>query len=646
MDENKNLYTQTLSYNGTAGPYQCLALPWWVRTAQPVYFPRHRCNIEPLICGEEAFARIADDLKAATRSVDIITWGFDPGMVLKRGFKAQDGQRYGDLLLELATREKNPVMVRLLVWHDDQISEMMMKNIPGYYGSRFPAIGCSASTGFYTEGHQTYNAEWFEKICAGKVPNIRFHVRSILPELFPKSLAGEGIPLNIAAAGSARFPTHHQKMLLVDYEVPVRASGYVMGHNSITDFWDTAAHIYRDPRRETFYHDDPMSFNAGPSLDHGAGASLGSVYSPSDAELETKQRTVETALKRNAYVAKPYQDVSARLRGAILYDLNHNFCEAWDESTPPSSHFMERYWLATKYFGRRVHNISRAIQKLVHRDPDHNFAERRKIIKPDAFVVHGGLHSAQLLRTQPMHREKSIKECYANLTRQMHHYIFIQNQYIQYGTWADHLKTCVQNLRDGGFKKPIYVFILTSTPERDGMDIATYDVAQQLGQSETMKVEHEEAVQQASQGKRAMPLTPEQLSKSGINVAMGSLWTCAQPKPMPDEYEEIYIHAKVAIVDDAAFTIGSANLNLRSMAIDSELNLLSQAKDVAYQLRCDLFTQCFGNSGPGQFGDMADLFKKWNVRLSKNARAMKHNDPLNGQIVGFYVDRKPGLPLI
>jgi phosphatidylserine/phosphatidylglycerophosphate/cardiolipin synthase-like enzyme len=646
MNENAKLYEQTLSYSKTTGPYQCLTLPWWVQTPRPVYFPRHRGSIEPLICGEEVFSRIADDIKAATHSVDIITWGFDPGMVLKRGFEAKDGQRYGDLLLEIATRKKDPVKVRLLVWYDDQVSQTLMKNIPGYYGTRFPAIGCSSATGFYREGHQKYNAEWFEKICAGEVPNICFHVRTILPELLPKALTGEDVPASAAAQGTARFPTHHQKMLLVDYEQPARAIGYVMGHNSITDFWDTAAHIYRDPRRETFYLDDPMSFKEGPSLDHGAGAYLGTAYRPSEAELESKQRALEAALKRNAYVAKPYQDVSARVRGPVLYDLNHNFCQAWSESTPPSSYFTEKYWLITKYLSRGLHNISRSIQKLVHSDPDHDFAKRRKAVQPEAFILRGGEHSTQLLRTQPMHGEKTIKECYANLTRQAHHYIFIQNQYIQYGAWAEHLKLCVQNLRKGGFKKPIYVFILTSTPERDGMDIATYDVAQQLGQSTTMKVEHEQAVAKAKQGKGKMPLRPEDLVIDGINVVMGSLWTCAQPKPKSDEYEEIYIHAKVAVVDDAAFTIGSANLNLRSMAIDSELNILSQAKDVAYKLRCDLFTQCFGDSGPGQFEDMQNIFKDWQERMADNARAMKSNHPLLGQIVSFHVDRKPGAPLI
>ncbi|MFD2364908.1 phospholipase D-like domain-containing protein [Pseudoduganella sp. GCM10020061] len=646
MNENAHLYKQTLSYRKTTGPYQCLTLPWWVQTPKRLYPPRHRGSIEPLICGEEVFSWVAADIKAATRTVDIITWGFDPGMVLKRGFTAQDGQRYGDLLLAIATRKKDPVMVRLLVWYDDQVSQTLMKNIPGYYGTRFPSIGCSSATGFYTEGHQKYNAEWFERICSGEIKNICFHVRSILPELFPKSLGGEDVPLNVAAQATARFPTHHQKMLLIDYELPAKAVGYVMGHNSITDFWDTAAHIYQDPRRETFYRADPMSFNEGPALNHGAGGHLGTAYRPSNAELETKKRELEYNLKRNAYVAKPYQDVSARVRGPVLYDLNHNFCQGWSESTPPSSFFTEKYWLITKYLGRNLHNISRGIQKLTHRDPDHDFEKRRKAIKPEAFILPGGQHSAQLLRTQPMHGEKTIKECYANLTRQMHHYIFIQNQYIQYGAWATHLKDCVQRLREGRFNKPIYVFILTSTPERDGMDIATYDVAQQLGHSATMQFQHNEAVEQASRGKREPPITPKQLSKIGIKAVMGSLWTCAQPKPRPAEYEEIYIHSKVAIVDDAAFTVGSANLNVRSMAIDSELNILSQAKEVAYKLRCDLFTQCAGDPGPGQFEDMQNIFKDWNDRMTENAQAMKSNEPLLGQIVAFQVDRKPGAPLI
>jgi phosphatidylserine/phosphatidylglycerophosphate/cardiolipin synthase-like enzyme len=113
-----------------------------------------------------------------------------------------------------------------------------------------------------------------------------------------------------------------------------------------------------------------------------------------------------------------------------------------------------------------------------------------------------------------------------------------------------------------------------------------------------------------------------------------------------DDYEETYIHAKVAIVDDAAFTVGSANLNVRSMALDSELNLLSQSKDVAFELRSKLFRQCTNDEGPAQFGDMEKTFNKWLTLMEKNTKAMAKGQPLIGQIATFHVDRQPGSPVI
>jgi phosphatidylserine/phosphatidylglycerophosphate/cardiolipin synthase-like enzyme len=129
MDQNKDLYVQDLSYNSSSAPYQCLALPWWIQETKRVYFPRHRCVLEPLICGQKVFKSIADDIKNATRTVDIITWGFDPGMMLVRHGSAENGQRYGDLLKDVA---KKNVIVRILVWHDHVIGEKMQKNVPGY----------------------------------------------------------------------------------------------------------------------------------------------------------------------------------------------------------------------------------------------------------------------------------------------------------------------------------------------------------------------------------------------------------------------------------------------------------------------------------------------------------------------------------
>jgi phosphatidylserine/phosphatidylglycerophosphate/cardiolipin synthase-like enzyme len=649
MDENAALYKQTLCYNKEVGPYQCLSSPWWVRTSKHgTYPPRHACEIKPLICGEKVFGSIHDDLLKAQRSVDIITWGFDPGMVLVRNGGAENGMRYGDLLKQIATRKDNPVTVRLLLWHDNAASYAIQKNNPGLYGCRIPTIGGYA--GYFGETHDRYNREWFDEILSGKVPKIVLHTREVALELRGPALAGERYKSSAKGTLGSIYPTHHQKMILIDYETPDRAVGYVMGHNSTTDFWDTVEHRFQCSRRETLYKKNPADAVSqwDSAMDEAADLYDRQVQAFSGLPERLSQRRAQRIAeftKKYAFTAKPYQDVSLRVRGPILYDLNHNFCYGWAESEQATSTLFNALWMTPPgLVVKATLAVAKAIDKTPEKAPP--LVQSRQHLKAADFILRGGQHSAQLMRTYPAYKEKSIKECYANLTRLTQHYIFIQNQYIQYEDWADHLMKCVEQLRSEDYTKSIYVFILTSTPETDGMDLATYDVALQLGHSDKLAVEHAETVKQAKRGKAEMPITVEALAERGINALMASMWAGAAKPKSADDYEETYIHAKVAIVDDAAFTVGSANLNVRSMALDSELNLLSQAKDVAFELRRKLFKQCTNDEGPAQFGDMKKTFGDWLTLMGKNTEAMENGAPLKGQIATFHVDRQPGSPVI
>lgn len=648
MDDNAGLYAQKLCYSKTVGPYQCLSLPWWVRTSRhSTYPPRHGCNLEPLVCGEEVFGSIHNDLLKAQCSVDIITWGFDPGMVLVRHGGAEDGMRYGELLTQIATRKDTPVKVRLLLWHDDAASYALQKNNPGLYGSRVPTIGAYA--GFFGATHDRYNRDWFEAVIAGKVPNIALQTREVALKFRGPALEGENYNISTVngTLGSV-YPTHHQKMILIDYETPARAVGYVMGHNSTTDFWDTAAHCFRDHRRETLYTKNPTDAAGGQltaAIDQ-AWDTYNRQIMPGKPDVAPKRRTERLAefSKKYAFTAKPYQDVSLRVRGPILYDMNHNFCHGWAESERATSTLSNALWMTPAAAIKAAIAVTDAFNQTPARVPQ--VVQSRQHFKAADFVLRGCQHSAQLIRTYPANQEKTIKECYANLTRLTQHYIFIQNQYIQYADWATHLTGCVEKLRSEGYSKPIYVFIVTSTPESDGMDLATYDIAKQLGRSDTMAVEHAEQLALARRGKTRMPITAAELEKRGVKALMASMWSGAPQPRSADDYEETYIHAKVAIVDDAAFTVGSANLNVRSMALDSELNLLSQAMDVALDLRRKLFKQCTNDDGPAQFGDMKSTFNNWLNLMKANSDAMADKLPLSGQIATFHVDRQPGAPVI
>ena len=47
--------------------------------------PIHNNNeLQFLMCGQEGFAAIEQDIRRATRSIDLVLWGFDPGMELVR----------------------------------------------------------------------------------------------------------------------------------------------------------------------------------------------------------------------------------------------------------------------------------------------------------------------------------------------------------------------------------------------------------------------------------------------------------------------------------------------------------------------------------------------------------------------------------
>ena len=649
MDENEGLYHQNLCYNQEVGPYQCLTSPWWVRTSKHgTYPPRHACHLEPLICGEDVFRHIHDDLLKAQHTVDIITWGFDPGMMLVRDGWAEIGTRYGDLLMQIATRAGSPVTVRLLLWHDDAASYAIQKNNPGYYGGRVPTIGGYA--GYFGETHDQYNRAWFDEIIARKVPNIHLHTRKVALEFRGPALADERYRIS-AGKGmvGSLYPTHHQKMILIDYETPDRAVGYVMGHNSTTDFWDTAEHRFKDPLREILHKKNPAEAvsqwdaamdEAWDRYDHQVQALTGQPEQPS-----RRARRMAEFMKKYMFTAKPYQDVSLRVRGPVLYDMNHNFCYGWAEAEQATSSLFNAIWMTPPgLVVKAAQTVVKAMGMTQAKMPPLMLS--RNHLKAADFTLRDGRHSAQLMRTYPAYKEKSIKECYANLTRLAQHYIFIQNQYIQYEDWAAYLTTCTEKLRKADYTKPIYVFILTSTPESDGMDIATYDVAVQLAQSDAMVKEHADTVEKAKRGKTKMPITAEELEKRGIKVLMASMWSGAPHPRSADDYEETYIHAKVAIVDDAAFTLGSANLNVRSMALDSELNLLSEAKDVAFELRRKLFKQCTNDEGPVQFADMEENFNKWLDLMDKNTDAMANRAPLSGQIATFHVDRQPGPPVI
>lgn len=129
-----------------------------------------------------------------------------------------------------------------------------------------------------------------------------------------------------------------------------------------------------------------------------------------------------------------------------------------------------------------------------------------------------------------------------------------------------------------------------------------------------------------------MKHTYEELKKNGIETVFCNLKTQVDGEP-----QDIYIHAKLMVIDDDFFTLGSANLNFRSMTVDSELNLLCDDEEVAYQFRKTLFDRYSGRvfRQPEKYDNMDEYFKDFKNLTIINKERASENVMIDGYAVPF-----------
>ena len=113
-------------------------------------------------------------------------------------------------------------------------------------------------------------------------------------------------------------------------------------------------------------------------------------------------------------------------------------------------------------------------------------------------------------------------------------------------------------------------------------------------------------------------------SDFGLKVSVAMLNVSAFDKDRW-RYREIYIHSKLMLVDDVFMTLGSANLNQRSMAVDSEINIATVDYRVARDLRKRVWRMHSGglvDGGGGTKAEIIDAYGKW-VKLMNENREKK-----------------------
>ncbi len=167
--------------------------------------------------------------------------------------------------------------------------------------------------------------------------------------------------------------------------------------------------------------------------------------------------------------------------------------------------------------------------------------------------------------------------------------------------------------------------------------VANYLQSGQVRQSEIQQ----QLEQTRQEERRVANLSPEGMTADqnlvppqdmpGLKVLICTL--VAPDTPAGHAWDYVYIHQKLMIVDDVFTTHGSANVNRRSMEVDSELNICHEHEEVTSALRKQLWALHTNNLGAQD--DVADAYKKWSNIISWNTQNQANKLAPIASLVGF-----------
>jgi hypothetical protein len=134
---------------------------------------------------------------------------------------------------------------------------------------------------------------------------------------------------------------------------------------------------------------------------------------------------------------------------------------------------------------------------------------------------------------------------------------------------------------------------------------------------ETLKDKRERARARVAQLEKEFPQQDQAvISPTEIPGLKVHICTLVAPDSPPENWMDVYVHSKLMIVDDVFTTLGSANINTRSMQVDSELNICIEDPAVTRPLREHLFGVHSGGRVTGN--DMKVVFGKWKEIVDDN----------------------------
>ncbi|MGI8586727.1 MAG: phospholipase D-like domain-containing protein [Chloroflexia bacterium] len=223
--------------------------------------------------------------------------------------------------------------------------------------------------------------------------------------------------------------------------------------------------------------------------------------------------------------------------------------------------------------GRNWHDAAVRIEGEAVADVEHNFRQRWRAVTGDEIAEKPARAfdpvwktPVQIVRTIPagVYRalplgEFGIHHIYVQALRRAERLIYIENQYL----WSPDVVGALITAMDRPHRGPFRVVIVLPASADDG---------------KLDNDKHVDELLKADSGRGIV--SAYSLYTSGPNTGRHAF-----------TYRPIYVHAKVCVIDDEWFTVGSANLNNRGLVTDSEINALVHEPEMARNLRVALWAE-------------------------------------------------------
>lgn len=353
---------------------------------------------------------------------------------------------------------------------------------------------------------------------------------------------------------------------------------------------------------------------------------------PTTHTMEQAQQAVEAAaqgadmqcrLDRTAHISHCHHQKTVVVDGRVAFvggmDLTTFQGDRWDTS----AHLLRA--------GPNWHDVQLRIEGEAVADVEHNFRQRwdaaigEALPEPAAPVYEPDWElPVQIVRTiardvYPFapHGEFGIRHIYTRALRAARRLIYLENQYLWSPDVMDALIAVINQERS----EPFRIVIVLPARAYSGK----YD-----------NDRHVSMLREADSGRGIVSVYCPYASGPAAGL-------------QPFTYRPIYVHAKVAIIDDEWLMVGSANLNSRGFITDSEMNAVVRDATLARQLRVQLWAEHLGLSYEDV--DAADpvalVDREWTARAAENAAIIQQADrPLLCDIHRYEIGHMPGSRLL